>query len=67
MLSAIDFNNPLTQTLSRWERAFPSLPHAALEADGDQLLRFGEKLHRKLLQHITHEPIHDERYRILFG
>ena len=44
-----------------------NLPHTPLEAHLKQLLRFHRKLHRQLLQNISHEPVHQQRHSRLFA
>ncbi len=42
-------------------------PNAAFETDGNELLRFGQELHRQLLEHVADEAVHDQRHRLFLG
>src|ERR1700751_3086434 len=44
--------------------AMTASSHAALQRDGDQLLRFYRKLHRQLLQHVLDKAVDDEADRL---
>src|ERR1700676_1768612 len=43
------------------------LPHAALEADRNELLPLDREFHRQLLQHVLDESVDHQRHRLLGG